>query len=320
MPQRAIIGINGDLLPFDETLHKLRTPGVGGSAVTWVPDADTICDQLSVTANGSYSAADAGKYGYDYVIVSVPGSSVTGRDPDTGEEVEVHTGPDGEIVETVVPTEIRVTTPPTKTEYTEGETINMTGAIIKAYSATGAEMMTVPLNEISINPAVAHKADTTSIAYNASDLEGTYVKNPLDFVTSLKMQYTSYPARGVVSVNASSGYFLTIPNGYYWVSDRDAVITETGAGDYERSAFIEANVAHIDGQTVEIAARAATSSGTVVDQPTYPTFPAGNETLRDMYRLLYMNYGTDVETTITVSWPRTPDGAVLETSFNITVN
>lgn len=78
MPQRAIIGINGDLLLFDETLNKLRTSGIGGSAVVWVPDADTRCEALNVTANGNYVAADAGKYGYDYVTVSVPGTEVRG--------------------------------------------------------------------------------------------------------------------------------------------------------------------------------------------------------------------------------------------------
>lgn len=78
MSQRAIININGDLIPFSEELDRIRTPGLGGSAVTWVPDADTICDQLKVTANGSYSAADAGVYGYNYVTVSVGGTSATG--------------------------------------------------------------------------------------------------------------------------------------------------------------------------------------------------------------------------------------------------
>lgn len=32
MPQRAIIGINGDLIRYDETIHKLRTPGQDGSS------------------------------------------------------------------------------------------------------------------------------------------------------------------------------------------------------------------------------------------------------------------------------------------------
>lgn len=149
MAQRAIININGDLIPFSEDLDRIRTPGLGGSAVTWVPDADTICDQLKVTANGTYSAAEAGKYGYDYVFVSVPGSSVTGRDPDTGEEVEVHPDPEtGEIVTTVLPTEIRVITPPAKTDYADGETIDYSGIVVHAYSSTGQDLGVVPFGEL----------------------------------------------------------------------------------------------------------------------------------------------------------------------------
>lgn len=78
MAQRVIIGINGDLLSFDETLDKLRTQGIGGGPITWVPGADTECAALTVTSNGTYSAADAGVYGYNEVNVSVPGTSVTG--------------------------------------------------------------------------------------------------------------------------------------------------------------------------------------------------------------------------------------------------
>ena len=79
MAQRAIIGINGDLLPFDETLDKIQTQGIGGGSVTWVPEADTRCTALTVTENGSKSASDEGVYGWDVVTVSIPNAgSVTG--------------------------------------------------------------------------------------------------------------------------------------------------------------------------------------------------------------------------------------------------
>ena len=78
MAQRAIIGINGDLLPFDETLDKIQTPAIGDGSVTWVPEADTRCVALTVTENGSKSASDGGVYGWDYVTVSVKGTSASG--------------------------------------------------------------------------------------------------------------------------------------------------------------------------------------------------------------------------------------------------
>lgn len=78
MAQRAIIGINGDPIGFDELLDRLQTSGIGGGSVTLVPEADTRCETLNVTANGTYNAADKGVYGFDKINVSVPGTSVTG--------------------------------------------------------------------------------------------------------------------------------------------------------------------------------------------------------------------------------------------------
>ena len=98
MAQRAIIGINGDLIPFDESLDKLQTQGIGGGSVTWVPEADTRCTALTVTANGSKSASDEGVYGWDYVAVSVPGSSVTGTK--NGVEYTVTVDENGNLVYT----------------------------------------------------------------------------------------------------------------------------------------------------------------------------------------------------------------------------
>ena len=78
MAQRTIIGINGDLLPFDETVDKLQTNGVESGNVTWVPDEDVQVTSLVVTANGNYNAGDDGVYGWNYVAVFVTGGSVTG--------------------------------------------------------------------------------------------------------------------------------------------------------------------------------------------------------------------------------------------------
>jgi len=99
MAQRAIIGINGDLLPFDETLDKLQTQAIGGGSVTWVPEADTRCVALTVTENGSKSASDEGVYGWDYVTVSIPNAgSVTGTK--NGVEYTVTVDENGNLVYT----------------------------------------------------------------------------------------------------------------------------------------------------------------------------------------------------------------------------
>lgn len=184
MAQRTIIGINGDPLPFDETLDKLRTSGVGGDSITWVPDADTRCAQLKVTANGSYAASDRNVYGFDYVPVSVPGTSVTGKDPETGNEKQVTVDPEtGEIVETVIPSEIRVTTPPTKTTYTHGETINYSGIVVHAYSADGEDMGEVPFSEL-VFPVTKADVQTLPVQWSRTG-DGAVLETSFDInVTS----------------------------------------------------------------------------------------------------------------------------------------
>jgi hypothetical protein len=98
MAQRAIIGINGSVAPFDASLDKIRTPGIGAGSVTWVPDADTRCTSLKVTANGTYNAAQRGDYGYNYVTVSVGGTSVHGTK--NGVPYTVTVDSDGNLVYT----------------------------------------------------------------------------------------------------------------------------------------------------------------------------------------------------------------------------
>lgn len=132
-----------------QAVDKLRTAAVEGGSITWVPEDETRCETLRATANGTYNAAAGGKYGYDYVTVSVPGTSVTGRDPKTGKQTMVTLDPEtGYLEKTVLPTEIRVTTQPDKRTYEPGETIDYSGIVVKAYDSTGVEMQTVPYSAL----------------------------------------------------------------------------------------------------------------------------------------------------------------------------
>lgn len=302
------------------TADKLKTILVGVGTCLWVPEDEVRLGTKSVSENGTYVASNDGYYGYSQFSVSGVGTA-TGRDPVTGQEKMVTVDPEtGDLVETVLPVEIRVTSPPTKTEYQSGETINISGMVVKAYGANGDEMQVVPLNQISINPTVAPSASgDTIVSYDASRLQDSYVENPLTFVKSLKYEYRSgsqpYP---VYTVTASSGYFMTVPTGYYFVSDQNAYIQTIGTDDTQRTKFVDANASNIDGQTVTFAFSAITSPNMNVMSPTYPS-SVGNHVLRDMYRLLYMGYGTMENAEITVSWPRPGDGKLLETTFGINV-
>lgn len=324
MAQRSIININGDLIPFSEDLDRIRTPGLGGSAVTWVPDADTICDQLKVTANGTYSAAGAGKYGYDYVVVSVPGSSVTGRDPDTGEEVEVHPDPEtGEIVTTVLPTEIRVITPPAKTNYADGETIDYSGIVVHAYSSTGQDLGVVPFGELVFPETTAdvQKTDGWSDGQGLNAMMlyltpkyyygegGTPI---VRYVGAVIGTFDGHPASYGDS-NTPGSFLLTRYNGYnflYWIT-----------GGYGCDLFV--NEPDTDGDGKYYGWRQAGASRPV-------------ETSDKFKGCSFYEYLTNIPqstidpTTVDpsalhatqslpVQWPRTPDGAVLETTTTINV-
>lgn len=329
MAQRAIININGDLIPFSENLDRIRTPGLGGSAVTWVPDADTICDQLKVTANGTYSAAEAGKYGYDYVVVSVPGSSVTGRDPDTGEEVEVHPDPEtGEIVTTVLPTEIRVITPPAKTDYTNGETIDYSGIVVHAYSSTGQDMGAVPFEEL-VFPVTEADGDIRTDGAGLNAMQIAYTPHWFIYENGGGQQYERQVfCSGIILGTDRQGFpatfggsgpgtlLITRYKGYNYAaslsgSKRVDLYTQLN-GEPNPWGYINAHGFTHSGGTSALAGdmvfgqAAWNDELTEIPESTVNPLNKSTETLHAVQSL-------------PVQWPRTPDGAVLETTTTINV-
>ena len=345
MAQRAIIGINGDLIGFDEQLDKIRTPGIGTSSVTWVPDADTRCTTLHVTANGTYNAAQRGDYGYDYVTVSVPGSSVTGRDPDTGEEVVVSTDPDtGEIIETVVPVEIRVIEPPTNPYgiYVDGQTIGKDGMVVKAYSANGDEMQVVPNGEITLNPTQAVYDSSQDVGrHGTATVEDTSGLSA-DTIAALPIPY------GSQVIGSSQNYETGMPGGmgdaitqlsssspvysFAYKNDTDNVgvfmcslqpfsgvaTTHNPGGTQGYNRPFSSNPATINNKTVYVDQVLGSDKWSL----STPPITSADIPKEIAYVILY---GDRDETpagspqTITVSWPRPGDGAILETTFDILV-
>lgn len=333
MAQRAIININGDLIPFSEELDRIRTPGLGGSAVTWVPDADTICDQLKVTANGTYSAAEAGKYGYDYVVVSVPGSSVTGRDPDTGEEVEVHPDPEtGEIVTTVLPTEIRVITPPAKTDYADGETIDYSGIVVHAYSSTGQDMGAVPFDELVFPVATAddqqtdewtdgHGLNAMMLYYTpkygayVNPNTGEAIKEYTSYLdSSLSDTYEEHTA-AYANVTGPSTRLITRYNG------RNYMATIAGT----RDIHLACNYAdELISSRIYRGWLGVASTNALSGDNTFEFIGPFNDIITGAPVSTVDPTTIDPTTlhatqSLPVQWPRTPDGAILETTFSINV-
>lgn len=82
-----------------EDLSKLRTGAIAGGSMDWQPEDECTTGTITITANGEYSAADDGLYGYSKAIVNVP-DAVRGTINDV--EYIVTVDANGNLVETPV--------------------------------------------------------------------------------------------------------------------------------------------------------------------------------------------------------------------------
>lgn len=118
------------------TVSKLEVNNVGGGTSLWVPEDETQVTSLYVTQNGEYRAEDEGWHGYNVVTVSGIGQAVGYGS--SGNEVLVTADDEtGELVETDLASSIHIMMTPLKTRYYEGETIDFTGILVRAFKNTG---------------------------------------------------------------------------------------------------------------------------------------------------------------------------------------
>lgn len=141
----------------------------GGGTSLWILEEDIQVEDKNITKNGTYIADSEGLYGYSKAIVNVQSGKVTGK-KDDGNEYAVDE--DGEyLIETLLPSSMRVTTPPTKIEYDIGDSIDITGIIVTAYKGDGTVYGVVPNNEIRIDPTKAERDGPVSVYWNRPEDE-----------------------------------------------------------------------------------------------------------------------------------------------------
>ena len=159
-----IVRINeGGLARAFSGVQKLRTSLSGGGNCLWVPEDVVSLGTKYVTKGGVYDAANDGLYGYSQVTVNVGAvDSLCGIDTDGNYKWLRKIN--GSIYSSGLPTEIRVTTPPNKTSYTDGEAIDYSGMIVKAYDEDGNLWTSpeypngvVPNDELIISESIANK-------------------------------------------------------------------------------------------------------------------------------------------------------------------
>lgn len=308
MSANTSISEGGKGYPFGP-VKCLMVEGDNGEFYPWYPESDRVLDSLSVTQNGIYRASDRGVYGWDRVSVNVAQTDrVTGRDPDTGDEKTVTADPEtGELVETVVPVEIRVITPPTKTEYQDGEAIDISGMVVKAYGANWDEMQIVPLNEIRISPSTAsasgektQELDGKTVSYaEQRGLTTTWWVTPVSIRT-----FTSNGK--AVEIGGFKYLFSTFSSYLYTLTPLDPQYEPTyGEANYRSSTVIA------DGQTIYY------SSEPIIESLPHTDIGDINEVANILFNVNSRSVGSEMQ--VSVQWNRPGDGAVLETSFDISV-
>lgn len=153
-------------------VKKIKTHDIDGNTTTWIPNSETKTGTRKINKNGTYKASDDGFYGYSKVVVSASKNAV-GKKPD-GKTYKVDVDDSGNLVETLIPDRIKITTNPTKLSYNDGEEISLTGAVVKAYTdastvweADGYSGGVISLSELSVNPT---NADSGQINNNVQEI------------------------------------------------------------------------------------------------------------------------------------------------------
>lgn len=163
------------------TADKLKTDQVGGGTCLWIPEEDFDLTTKHISENGTYNASDDDKYGYSTVYVNVPGgvngpasdipgSIISGIDPEDGEKYTWETVEDPEtgetiVVKTLMPSGIEITTLPSDLDYTDGETIDFSGIVVKlkkhdgtVYTDANYPDGVIPFSELTFPVTVARES------------------------------------------------------------------------------------------------------------------------------------------------------------------
>lgn len=309
----------------------LMVQGDDGKYYPWYPEADRQLDSLSVDKNGIYQASKYGVYGWNRVSVNVPQtSSVTGKDPQTGQEMTVTSDPEtGELVETVVPVEIRIETPPTFTgPYGDGAYIDFSGLTVAAYDANGDKMQDVPFGQLIFPVTVTRYDPDADATYEAT---GGHL--PQFGISAIPM------FQGSVVLTNQQGDILEIdchlPTFAYAYRNIDVLYLISAATEPQRLAYTTrvngfvndiyttTAATEYDGKKAYQAGAGGYSDWPVSTAQISKPYTEVNPRQGNMNELAWsMLYGTVVQTggtAIPVQWQRSGDGAILETAFYVSV-
>lgn len=256
---------------------------------------------------------------------------VVGKDPDDGNEYHIKTDPTtGDLIRTKIPSSIKVTTPPTKTTYHNGDTLILNGIIVHKYFGDGTDAGTILQSELKFDPMTVES------------YEGISARSDSLVSKAGTLLWTNNGTRSpVTKVNDGRASCLISNNSEYGLAEEEIwigiiVLSNTPEGceiSVPKSKMVGSGT--ISGQKVyyQVVGTCQTfGGGTTYTNPQglpvtnmyfhqVNTLPTQQELEAIAnYLELEIGDGESGKCTITVKWARPTDGKVLTDTFNVTVS
>lgn len=305
-----------------------------------VPPTRPNLTTKNISQNGTYRASDDGADGYSQVTVSGVGEATAILpNPIGGDNNEHYIKPNpstGVVEDTVLPSSITITTMPTKTVYTNGETIDATGIVVKAYKndgtiweSTGYTGGVIPLSELVFDPTTATmggQSDKKTDGRGLNVIEIEYIMQKHKSYT-VGVEYVMVPVANTIlgryngqpsTIGANGGteggarlYLTKYNNSYFGYGITGHVNTELKYREVETGLWARAyatSEAALFERWTEL--EGLSQSGALFDNVPISSSDPTQSDVRDLHPagIIY------------VKWARPKDGKELMASFPITVN
>ena len=224
----------------------------------------------------------------------------------------------------VLPAKIRITTPPTKTTYDDGESISKTGMVVKAYNSDdtiwdylGYTGGVIPNSEISISPLTS---DIDQIG--ADSAVSVRWSSPIKLNKYLRFRTSSFDFRFTCTGDQVGAFVYDSSRGYVKYIFASPVQNDSIAEDLSGSS----TTFNLTSETTYNEKTAYYNYGTIAYGTNLvegtPSDSIGGAQSSDYAKVAWtMLYGdiTKGKQTITASWPRPVDHNILTDTFDITV-
>lgn len=300
----------------------VKTKLQGGGECRWRPEDELVTKDKSINKNGVYVAEQEAYYGYKKLTVNVPNAgSISGYNPSTGYDTTYSVDPQtGEIVEKSLPSSITIVVNPTKTEYTDGETIDYSGLQVRALDGHGEVWQDadhpdgiIPMSELIFSESVAEVSKASGDSSASSEL----IPGGIPFGTPPILETFS---GGRINHYEGGQYALVYNGGRTLISDHNETIEmweQWSPDDETKRNPIQTGLIRYEynGKSAYYGGWIPPSYGTL----NVPVVQGSWTTDAVAWTILYGTITQGGTQTIPVQWMRPGDYKNLETSFDITV-